>query len=233
VAAFSPLFEDGCPARARIRRLRLRHAALTYARHGWQVLAGSRLCGDRFSCGPGCRTVACHPIEQRWDEAATSDRTAITEKWRRSPHSVLLATGEAFDVVEVPATIGALAEDKTQGPVVVSPAGMWMFLVRPGQPLHADLARLHDVVLHGPGSWIPAPPMRTPSGPVRWAVPPNETGWRLPDAGTVQTALVATLPWLGFPTSGSPTPGAPTPGTPTPGTPTAGARTVPDVSASA
>jgi hypothetical protein len=202
MAGISRLFEDGCPARARLRRLRLRHAALTYARHGWQVLAGSRLCGDRFSCGPGCRTVACHPVDQQWDNVATSDLPTITESWRRSPHSVLLATGDAFDVVEVPASIGALAEDSTRGPVVVTPTGKWMFLVRPGQPLNADLARQRDVVLHGAGSWIPAPPVRAPEGVVRWAVTPHETGWQLPDAHTVQISLVATLPWLGFPTSG-------------------------------
>jgi hypothetical protein len=202
MAGVTRLFEDGCPARARIRRLRLRHAALVYARHGWKVLAGSRLCGDRFKCSPGCRTVACHPVDyhptdDRWDNA-TVDADAITQSWRRSPHSVLLTTGDAFDVVEVPAYIGALAEDALRGPVVVTPTGQWMYLVRPGQPLHPELAQHHDVVLHNAGSWIPAPPMRSPEGPIRWALSPYETDWRLPDAREVQSALVATLPWLGY-----------------------------------
>jgi hypothetical protein len=195
------LMEEGCPARALLRRVRLRHAALTYARHGWQVLAGSRLCGDRFKCAPGCRTFACHPLQTGWEGSETTDEHTIADRWRMSPHSVLLATGEAFDVVEVPAYIGALAADALRGPVAVTPRGQWMFLVRPGDRLHPELAQHYDVVLHGKGSWIPAPPVRTPEGTVRWAVSPGETDWRVPDARTVQSALVATLPWLGFPTS--------------------------------
>jgi hypothetical protein len=198
-AVFSRLTEGGCPARAVLRRLALRHAALTYAMHGWKVVAGSRLCGPRFSCGPGCRTVACHPLLRRWEQSATSDSDAIAERWRRTPHSVLLATGEAFDAVEVPAYIGSLAAASARGPVAVTPLGRWMFLVRPGGHLHQDLAQHHDVVLHGPGSWIPAPPVRTPDGRVRWTVAPHESNWRLPDLSAVQDSLVDMLPRLGLP----------------------------------
>ncbi|HEY2793479.1 MAG TPA: bifunctional DNA primase/polymerase [Micromonosporaceae bacterium] len=199
MAVVARLFEDGCPARARIRRLRLRHAALTYARHGWHVLAGSRLCGDRFKCGPGCCTFACHPVAQQWDAAATVDPESINEQWKRSPYSVLLPTGSVFDVVEVPSYLGVLAEQHVRGPIVATPTGQYYYLVRPGQTLSPELARHHDVVLHQQGSWIPAPPMRAPEGPVRWVVSPSEVEWRLPDPREVQTSLVATLPWLGFP----------------------------------
>jgi hypothetical protein len=184
---FRRLIEDGCPARARWRRARLRHAALTYARHDWKVLAGARLCGKRFSCGPGCRTRSCHPVAAGWEP--TSDTQTILHRWRHSPFSVLLATGDAFDAVEVPAHIGALAQGALRGPVVVTPAGQWIFLVRPGEPLHPELTQHHDVVLHGPGSWIPAPPVRTPRGPVRWAVTPYETDWRLPDGSLKNPSL--------------------------------------------
>ena len=187
-------FEDGCPARGGIRRLRLRHAALAYARHGWRVVPGARLCGERFSCGPNCRTVGCHPLLRRWEQFATTDSTMIVAQWRSSPHSVLLATGEAFDVVDVPAHIGAAAGDQVPGPVAVTPLGRWMFLVRAGGDLCSELARQYDVVLHGSGSWIPAPPVLMPEGRVRWAVAPHETDWRLPSIGSVQAALVATLP---------------------------------------
>jgi len=199
MALLGRLFEDGCPARARLRRLRLRHAALTYARHGWKVVAGARLCGGRFSCGPGCRTVACHPIGHRWDGDATDDPATITRTWQRSPHSVLLATGEAFDAVEVPAHIGALSVTTPPGPVIATPGGRWMYLVRPGEPLHPDLAQQHDVVLHGRRSWIPAPPVRMPDGHVRWIVAPHETDWTIPDARIVQSALVASIPRTGRP----------------------------------
>jgi hypothetical protein len=190
-------FEDGCPARGGFRRLRLRHAALAYAAHGWRVVAGARLCGERFSCGPNCRTVACHPLSRLWEQSATADSTAIVAQWHSSPHSVLLATGEAFDVVDVPAHIGAAAGDQVRGPVAVTPSGRWMFLVRPGGDLCPQLAQQHNVVLHGSGSWIPAPPVRMPEGRVRWAVAPQETDWRIPDIGSVQAALAATLPRRG------------------------------------
>jgi Bifunctional DNA primase/polymerase, N-terminal len=193
------VFPDGCPARAVLRRLNLRRAALTYAHHGWKVAAGSRLCGNRFSCGPGCPTVSCHPLLQRWEQSATRDAAAITERWRNSPHSILLPTGDAFDVVEVPAYIGAAAGRAVHGPVAVTPLGRWMFLVRPGGRLHIDLAQHHDVVLHGPGSWIPAPPMSTPHGRVRWAVAPHEIDWQIPDIRTVQHRLLAALPRIGVP----------------------------------
>jgi len=200
MAPQSRWFEPGSPLRTPWRLLRLRHAALTYARHGWRVIAGSRLCGTRFSCGPGCHTVSCHPIEHAWDVDHQWDATGLTdpdtvaEYWRDVPHSVLLATGDRFDAVEVPAHLGALATRVPPGPVIVTPSGSWLFLVEPGEPLHPDLAALHDVVLHGVGSWIPAPPVRMPEGRVRWAVSPHETDWRLPDPRAVQSALARPLP---------------------------------------
>ncbi len=60
-------------------------------------------------------------------------RAAIVAQWHSSPHSVLLATGEVFDVVDVPAHIGTAAGDRIRGPVAVTPFGRWMFLVRAGR----------------------------------------------------------------------------------------------------
>jgi len=207
----SHVFADGCPTKAALRRMRLRHAALTYARHGWQVLAGSRLCGRRFKCSPGCATVSCHPLHAPVDAGETHeiqptrDSRLIADRWRRVPHSVLLATGHAFDVVEVPADIGAIAAAQLSGPVAVTPTGQWMFLVRPGEPLHPELSQHNGVVLHGIGSWIPAPPVRTPEGFVRWVVAPHETDWRIPEARSVQSMLAGTLPWMGYPGTSLPT----------------------------
>jgi hypothetical protein len=104
---------------------------------------------------------------------------------------VLLTTGYAFDVIEVPARIGAPAVQAARvGPVAVAPTGRWMFLVAPGDGLRPELAGQLDVVLHGTGSWIPAPPTRTPAGPVRWRVSPATTGWRIPGSYDVQRLLV-------------------------------------------
>jgi hypothetical protein len=116
---------------------------------------------------------------------------------------VLLATGYAFDVLEVPAHLGAAVASprwigtsegrQTRGPVAVAPTGRWMFLVRPGEPLRPELSSRLDVVRHGHGSWIPAPPTRLLEGPVRWQVSPEETDWRLPEPHPVQRLLVDAL----------------------------------------
>jgi Bifunctional DNA primase/polymerase, N-terminal len=186
-------------------RARLRYAALRYAEHGWDVTPGAHLAGDRFDCArPGCLTVGCHPALERWEEDATRDTATLAQWWRRAPHTVLLPTGRAFDVLEVPAHLGlrVLAEARrhagvlgpgrgqVRGPVAVTPTGRWMFLVRPGDPLRPELDDNLDVVRHGTGSWIPAPPTRLPEGSVRWSVSPEETRWRLPDSYAVQRMLV-------------------------------------------
>ena len=194
---FGRMFPDGCPTRAVARRVQLRRAALGYVAHGWTVLAGSRLCGERFSCGPGCRIESCHPLSCH-PAAGTAPRLrsadAVEQTWARSPYTVLLATGESFDVVDVPAYIGALAHEAVRGPVAVTPIGRWMFFVGKGAPLCPELAAHSDIVLHSTNSWIPAPPVRSPHGRVRWVVSPRETDWWLPSPESVQAALVATLP---------------------------------------
>ncbi|GAB3861177.1 hypothetical protein GCM10029963_65250 [Micromonospora andamanensis] len=68
-----------------------------------------------------------------------------------------------------------------------------MFLVRPGDPLRPELEHCFDVVLHGRGSWVPAPPTRLPEGQVRWAVAPEQARWQLPDSYLVQNTLVEAL----------------------------------------
>jgi len=216
-----------------IDRLRLRRAALRYAAHGWPVTPGARLAGPRFSCGrPGCPTVGSHPALEAWEEAATSEAERITRWWRRQPFTVLLATGRAFDVVEVPAHLGlrvlGLARlhsggigpqrRQVRGPVAVTPTGRWMFFVRRGDPLRPELDGHLDVVHHGRGSWVPAPPSRLVEGPVRWAVSPPETRWELPDPYALQALLVDALA-LGTPPATDAAgrrsqPGAPVPAAP-------------------
>jgi hypothetical protein len=98
-------------------------------------------------------------------------------------------------VLEVPAFLGAgMAGRAVRGPVAVTGVGRWMFLVRPAAALCPDLAERPDVVLHGKGSWIPAPPTQTLDGRVRWLVGPEEVSWQLPDAYAVQAQLARVLP---------------------------------------
>ncbi|MFI5896419.1 bifunctional DNA primase/polymerase [Actinoplanes sp. NPDC051513] len=192
----------------RFDRLRLRRHALRYAALGWAVTPGACLTGHRFACGrPGCPIMACHPALESWEDTASADPGLVSDWWRRRPYSVLLATGGKFDALEVPAALGlrVLGAARLQhslpgagradalGPVAVTAAGRWMFLVRPGEPLRSELDHRLDVVRHGRGSWIPAPPSRMLEGPVRWAVPPERTQWRLPGPALVQTLMVDAL----------------------------------------
>jgi hypothetical protein len=193
---------------ALLDRVRLRRAALRYASHGWAVTPGARLDGHRFDCDrPGCPIMGCHPAIESWEDDASADAAQVSVWWRRRPHAVLLATGQTFDVLEVPATLGLRVlgvarlhagvhghrRADARGPVAVTPGGRWMFLVRPGVPLRAELDCRLDVVRHGPGSWVPAAPSRMPDGPVRWAVSPDEARWRMPEPAAVQAMLVDAL----------------------------------------
>nr|MDT0658838.1 bifunctional DNA primase/polymerase [Micromonospora sp. DSM 115978] len=198
-------------------RMRLRRIAVRYAVHGWDVTPGASLTRHRFVCGRvGCHTTGCHPAMEDWETGASADPARVATWWRVRPHSVLLVTGRAFDVLEVPAYLGRAALDaiesatgqasgrrsgdgpappldRRRGPVAVTPGGRWMFLVRPGEPLRPELDQCLYVVRHGAGSWIPAPPTRLPEGTVRWVVPPEETRWTLAHPHPLQDLLVETL----------------------------------------
>ncbi|MFY1637214.1 bifunctional DNA primase/polymerase [Solwaraspora sp. WMMB335] len=185
-------------------RLRLRRGALRYATHGWPVTPGAYLHQGRFRCDrPGCPTTGCHPALADWQRSATDCRVQVGTWWREHPHAVLLATGHAFDVLDVPARLGlrtlctlrlrggaaAPGRGRLHGPVAVTPTGRWMFLVRPSDALRPELADSLDVVRHGIGSWIPAPPTLLAEGPVRWAVSPAQVQWQLPDSYAVQQVV--------------------------------------------
>ena len=182
-----------------LARSRLRRAALRMAAQGWPVTPGASLRDRRFDCGrPGCPTSTCHPALDGWEQAASCDPVRVANWWRYAPHSVLLATGVAFDVLEVPAPLGSLViaaadwRNTARGPVATLPTGRWMFLVSPGGSALPELAGRLDIVRHGRGSWIPAPPTRLVEGPVRWLVPPTAVAWRLPDPAELQR-VIATL----------------------------------------
>jgi len=149
--------------------------------------------------------MGCHPELESWEDHASTDTELVRAWWRRRPHAVLLATGYRFDAIEVPATLGLRALGTARlragirgtaaacGPVLATPSGGWMFLVRPGRPLQPELRCRVDVVRHGRGSWIPAAPSRMPDGPVRWVVPPDRAQWSLPTSASVQAMLIDAL----------------------------------------
>ncbi|HEX8628376.1 MAG TPA: bifunctional DNA primase/polymerase, partial [Catenuloplanes sp.] len=125
-----------------VNRIRLRRAALRYAEQDWAVTPGACLSGARFVCGrAGCPTTACHPADEQWEHDASSESERVATWWRNQPHPVLLTTGIAFDIVEIPAHLGRYALDASQahadvlgagrgqvrGPVAATPTGRWMF----------------------------------------------------------------------------------------------------------
>ena len=186
----------------------LRRAAIRYAEHGWHVMPGAvlppRRIGRnakerRFDCGqPGCRTVACHPALPGWETRASDDPAMVDAWWQVSPYTVLLATGHAFDVLEVPAALGraALSGDGSvaaRGPVAVAPGGRWMFWVRPGHAVLPELAEHQNLVLHGPDSWVPAPPSPQFGGRVRWVLSPTRHQWRPAEPYVLQVLMADAL----------------------------------------
>ena len=181
-------------------RTALGYAAGRYAAAGWDVIPGAYLRGRRFDCGrAACRTVGCHPAVDDWESVATHDRATVAAWWRGLPFTVLLATGRAFDVLEVPGALGragvaGIATRALGGPVAVGPDGRWMFLVRAGATLLPQLSERADVVLHGQRSWVPAPPTRQPDGPVRLRVDPGTVGFRVADSHLVQSLIAMAIP---------------------------------------
>ncbi|MBT8224191.1 MAG: bifunctional DNA primase/polymerase [Dactylosporangium sp.] len=183
-----------------MQRTHLARPAARYAEHGWEVLPGAFLSGPRFDCGrPGCPTTGCHPAVEDWEASVAHDAAGVAARWRRGPYAVLLATGRAFDVLEVPERFGQSVIDRLPaaaigGPIAVAPEGRWMFLLRPGHALAAELTERPDIVLHGRGSWVPAPPTQQPNGRVRWQLHPRRFGYRVADPLLVQSLVIAALP---------------------------------------
>ena len=180
------------------QRSRLRRAALRYADAGWPVIPGAYLTGSgqrrRFDCGaPKCRTVACHPALVGWENEGTTDDVKIDAWWAERAYSVLLVTGIAFDVLDVPASMGRRAMSANRpvrGPVAATSSGRWMFLVRPGHTLLPELERDPEVILHGWHSWVPAPPSLQVGGRVRWLIHPAEFHWRAANPYSVQALML-------------------------------------------
>jgi hypothetical protein len=90
--------------------------------------------------------------------------------------TLMLITGSALDVLEVPAAIGRgicaqLRAADIVVPVAATPTGSWWYPVTPGAALPAVLREAGDVVLHA-GDAIAAPPSQVPDGWVHWRVPP-------------------------------------------------------------
>src|SRR6201996_604213 len=99
------------------RRGALGRGAINYATLGWPVVVGARLSADAPSTGRacscdrvGCPAPGAHPVSPTWQMQATVDTPTIQGWWAARPDaSVILVTRRVFDVLDVPAVVGATA----------------------------------------------------------------------------------------------------------------------------
>jgi hypothetical protein len=178
----------------------LRDAALGYASRGIPVLplhyplphrtdlqpvGGNRhpAVGSSCSCrDPGCGQPAKHPLGSLVPHGvndATANRARILAWWTRHPQANIgLATGHAFDVLDVDGPAGAQAIRAlatahglhSSGPLVRTGGGGWHFYLRPTGLGNASPTGLEHVDWRGRGGYVVAPPSRHASGhPYQWA----------------------------------------------------------------
>jgi hypothetical protein len=197
----------------RARNRTLLAAALEYTERGWPVAAGTHLVGDevssavprqrdgrppgrhrasapRCSCGlADCRQPGAHPTTGRL--AGTTSRDVVASWWA-GPEcpALLLVTGVAFDGWAVPEEVGERAARAGDGPVLVDPAGRWVFLSTPAVPAPRYPAGLHLDYL-GPGGHLVAPPTIGLAGPALWVHRPS----RLPAPAAVWSLLTRAM-WV-------------------------------------
>jgi Bifunctional DNA primase/polymerase, N-terminal len=172
----------------------LRDAALGYASRGIPVLplhyplprhgglqpvpGGQQLVvGTGCSCrDPGCGQPGKHPLGALVPHGvkdATTNRARVLAWWTRHPHANIgLATGLAFDVLDVDGPAGAhairtLAAEHdlvSSGPLVRTGGGGWHFYLAPTGLGNNQPAGLKYVDWRGRGGHVVAPPSRHASG---------------------------------------------------------------------
>ncbi|MGH3326766.1 MAG: bifunctional DNA primase/polymerase [Streptomycetales bacterium] len=194
-------------------RTALLSAALWYSQElDWPVAPGTRVERSGWwaacSCGdPDCPAPGGHPADEWWHYQATTRSDTIQWWWSRHPDSaIILPTGHAFDVMDVPERAGRRAcayldrVGARVGPVAMSASGRCQFLVAPGsadstpaglETLGSSRAEL-DLRCHGDGDYIagsPLEPMSVQAG--RWERPPL-VDERLPPGERILEALVDT-----------------------------------------
>lgn len=186
-------------------RAALQRAALFYGTElGWPVAPGAYLNGGACSCGhPCCPRPGQHPAEPGWYARASSTQQVIRDWWLEAPHTVLIAVGAVFDVLDAPVRVGTDAMRELAlaghgcGPVLATGARRLRFLVRPHardvfwHTIEHNRAHGVDVRHVGSGSYIVVPPSGNELVPgALWATPPDPVIAVLPDASEVLGALL-------------------------------------------
>ena len=170
-------------------------AATEFVRRGWTVQPGTFWAGNPRAWRGKREARRLQPLADDWPNVRVREPETAFGIWTRAPYSILLACGEVLDGMEVSALHGERArlelnESGAHGPIVDTPFGTSLFLVRPGHALRPELAANCGVRLFSTGSWLALPPTIHADVPYRWRVPPAAVGWRIPDAQEVQEVLV-------------------------------------------
>lgn len=180
-------------------RAQLRAGALELAELGWPVLPGTFWQGGRWAGAPDAPRGGAAPLGSRGSHSGrgSHDRATVRRRWSELPYSVLVATGDTVDMIEMPALVGRRLRARLRDagiavPAAAGPTGRWWFAVRSGEALRPELASRPEVSLHGRGSWVVAPPTCSEQGQVRWRTGPSDCR-ALPDTYDVQVALLEVL----------------------------------------
>ena len=196
--------------RAAERHQPLGIVAAHYASMGWPVCLGahpyrgtraSKETGRACSCDRvGCPAPGAHPVSPTWQMQATVDTGTIGQWWAARPQaSVILVTGRVFDVLDVPAAVGADALAMmeraaiTAGPVAAAGDRMLFFVTTRGAPVDEEewwscrldcepesITAQGSLRWHCRDSYVLAPPSAGGSGAARWICDPSDHP--LPDA---------------------------------------------------
>jgi hypothetical protein len=138
--------------------------------------------GTDCSCrDPGCGQPGKHPLGSLVPHGvndATTNRARILAWWSRHPQANIgLATGHAFDVLDVDGPAGAQAIQElatthglhSSGPLVRTGGGGWHYYLAPTGLGNVQPQGLEHVDWRGRGGYVVAPPSRHASGqPYQW-----------------------------------------------------------------
>jgi len=176
-------------------RVELRAQAIGLAWRRWPVLPGTYPAGAHWAGRDGMQDSGPAPVHKDWQERIGTQPEQVASWWAGRPYSLLLATGDNLDAIEVGSALGTGAARvlRTLGmpvPIIATPTGRWIFLTKSGHRVADALAGHGDVVVHGKDSWVPLPPTQFQHGVVHWRVRPEVCSWQIPEAHVVQDALL-------------------------------------------
>ena len=165
-------------------------AALSYGAQGWKVFPLATIADGKCTCykGASCgRSSGKHPLNEGWQETATSDSVKI-QRWlsRRPTPNIGIATGtpSGFFVLDVDGDEGAAEikrQEKTHGPLprtvesITGSGGRHLLFRLPDFEVPNRTKFLPGLDIRGNGGLIVAPPSIHLSGNrYAWHVSPEE-----------------------------------------------------------